>query len=188
MMKKVYLYVGLAVCAVAAAAGVASTTSQFQTTPQRTPPRSQSMPQPDATSTPVPEMPKVQSKVVGVSLERLRLVESGDLFFDIVNNTEKSILSVTVRSGNYSITYNSYGDEALIFPGFKSEDERFSLKNVAKNNRVTLTAVEFVDGELQGTEFDKEQFLRDRREKAEGRAPVPLPPHLRNPRVGGVKQ
>lgn len=186
-MKKFFLYLVLA----AVLAGIVSTTPQFQTKPQQTPPRSASRTQADAPQPFPSELPRVSSRVDGVSLERVRFDGPSDnpaesIAFDIVNNTEKSILSVTLRTGNYSQTYNSYGDEAFIFPGFKSEEGKFYLKDIVKN-AVTLTAVEFVDGELQGTDFDKEQFIRRRSEKAEGKAPAPLPAHLRRP-AGGVKQ
>lgn len=186
-MKKFFLYLVLA-AVLAGTAGIVSTTPQFQTKPQQTPPRNASTTQADAPQPFPSELPRVSSRVDGVSLERVRFDGPSDnpaesIAFDIVNNTEKSILSVTLRTGNYSQTYNSYGDEAFIFPGFKSEDGKFYLKDIVKN-AVTLTAVEFVDGELQGTDFDKEQYLHDRKKKAEGRAPA----FLKNHKVGGVKQ
>jgi hypothetical protein len=193
MMKKVYLYLGLAVCAVGAAVGIASTAPQYQTHPVPIPPRSKSTPQTDAPQPFPSELPEVKSNVPGVTLERVRFNDTEDdppdfLEFDIVNNTDKSILSVTIRSGRYSQTYNAHGDEAFIFPGYKSVEGRFALRDIVKNSGVTLTGVQFTDGEMLGTDYDKELFLRDRREKAEGKGPPPLPAHLRAFKAGGVKQ
>jgi hypothetical protein len=122
------------------------------------------------------ELPKVKSKVLGVSLENVRFADFGGgnlVLFDIVNNTKKPILSVTVRSGNNYQTYNAYGDEAFIMPGAKSDEGRYNLKNM-RTGTLTVAAVEFVDGEMIGTEFDKEQLRDMKKRKAEGKAPKAL--------------
>ena len=136
------------------------------------------------------EIPKIRSMVPGVTLERVRVVDDTDVEFDIVNNTSKSIISVTLRSGNYSQTYNAYGNDGVfIFPGYKSEEGRFSLRDIQKGKGITLTAVAFENDELEGTDFDKEQFIRRKAEKAEGKAPAPLPSQFKRAhKEGGVKQ
>jgi hypothetical protein len=113
-------------------------------------------------------LPKVQSRVQGVTLENLRLSRDGRAVeFDIANETAKPILSVTIRSGNSFQTYNPDGDETFIAPGERSNEGRYYLHSI-RTKVLVLSAVEFTDGEIVGTDFDKKQFLEMRQRRAMG--------------------
>ena len=162
-MKRFNLYLGaaLSLCALVAGFGFSF--------PPIVPDRSKSE-SPQNTQTQTPGLPEIESRVKGVTLENLRLSDDEkSVKFDIVNKTAKPILSLTVRSGNSSQTYNAYGDEVFIEPGAKSDEGRYYLSNM-RTKAIVVTAVEFFDGELRGTESDKEWLLVLRERKAKGRA------------------
>ena len=117
------------------------------------------------------QLPKVRSLVDGVSLQNVRLSEDGQwVEYEIINNTPRALMSVTLRSGANAKVINAYGDEILLQPGQGYDKSSFQVSKLEEDN-LTISAVVYADGEMVGAKKDVSILQHMKKRKDEGKAP-----------------
>ncbi|HEY9405793.1 MAG TPA: hypothetical protein VIQ24_24295 [Pyrinomonadaceae bacterium] len=103
-------------------------------------------------------IPRLDSKVKGVVLESAKFGD-GDEFteFTVRNDTQRSITSVTLRAGKFSLLVGDMDTPPFILPG-ERHTSRIPTDNIADDAPVVLVAASFDDGSVRGTPDDVEEI------------------------------
>ncbi|MCA1630921.1 MAG: hypothetical protein LC785_17035 [Acidobacteria bacterium] len=109
--------------------------------------------------------PSVKSEVEGLAITNVRF-ENGDEMtaYDIINNTDRSVLSVVVRAANASLTLDADPGAVLIPPGGLRVG-RIITDNIKDDTPLVLSAATFEGETAEGSPEDVRDMQEYRREK-----------------------
>lgn len=111
--------------------------------------------------------PSVKSEVDGLAITNVRFGSGDEMtVYDIINNTDKAVLSVVVRAADFSLTSDADPGAILIPPGGHHVG-KMPTDNIEDNTPLVLSAATFEGEDIKGSPKDVRRMKDYRRERLE---------------------